>query len=91
MCNSATEDQIFKPNADENWPPDKNQHIIETYVGPIKNALEKEGKNIKKNKHYSNLIKGERTVLKELADQSNIPLKKQIREEQQPLYTLKIM
>lgn len=48
MCNSATEDQIFKPNADENWPPDKNQHIIETYVGPIKNALEKEGKILRK-------------------------------------------
>ena len=57
MCNSAVEDQNFKPKANENRTPDKNQPSIETYVKLTQNALGKEGKNIKKNKHYSNHYK----------------------------------
>ena len=76
MYNPSTEDQLFKPKTNKKWRPDKNHHTVETYIEATKNALETEEQNNNKNKYYNNLLKGERKVLKELADQNDIIITK---------------
>ena len=76
MYNPSTEYQLFKPKTDKKRRPDKNHHTVETYIEATKNALETEEQNNNKNKYYNNLLKGERKVLKELADQNDIIITK---------------
>ena len=75
MYNPSSEDQLFKPKTNKKWKPDKNHHTVETYTEATKDALETEEQNNNKNKYY-NLLKGERKVLKELADQNDIIITK---------------
>ena len=72
MYNPSREDQLFKPKTNKKWRPGKNHHIVETQSEATKNALETEEQNNNDNKYYNNLTKGERKVLKELADQNDI-------------------
>ena len=72
MYNPSREEQLFKPKTNKKWRPDKNHHIVETQSEATKNALETEEQNNNDNKYYNNLTKGERKVLKELADQNDI-------------------
>ena len=76
MYNPITEDQLLKPKTNKKWRPDKNHHIVETYIEATKNALETEEQNNSKNKYYNNLSKGERKALKELAERNDIIITK---------------
>ena len=70
-----TEDQIFKPQSNKKWRPNKNHHTIETYTEAKEREL-KQQEDISYNKGYSNLSKGGRIAKKELSDHTDIIITK---------------
>ena len=74
------EDQIFKPQSDMKWTPNKNHNTIETYIEATEKELRQQG-DISDNKWYKNLSKGERIAMNELSDHTDIIITKPIMEE----------
>ena len=70
-----TEDQIFKPQSNKKWAPNKNHHTIETNTEAKEREL-KQQEDVSYNKGYSNLSKGGRIAKKELSDHTDIIITK---------------
>ena len=70
----TTEQQIFQPQKKEKWTPNKNNHTVLTYTEATQRELEKEQTKMKE-KPY-NLIKNERTSMKELREREGIMITK---------------
>ena len=49
-----TEDQMFKPQSNKKWTPNKKYHTIETYIEATETELKQQG-DISDNKGYKNL------------------------------------
>ena len=67
----STEDQIFKPQSNIKWTPNKSHQNIETYIEATERELKQQG-DISDNKGYNNLSKGERIAMKELSDHTDM-------------------
>ena len=72
---SNTEYQIFKPQRNKKWTPNKNNHTMKTYIEATEREL-KEKRDISDNKGYNNLSKDERIAMKELSDHTDIIITK---------------
>ena len=72
---SNTEYQIFKPQRNKKWTPNKNNHTMKTYIEATEREL-KEKRDISDNKGYNNLSKDERIAMKELNDHTGIIITK---------------
>ena len=40
------EDQIFRPQSNKKWTPNKNHHTIETYIGATERELKQQGDTV---------------------------------------------
>ena len=69
------EDQIFKPQSNKKWAPNKNHPTIEKCIEAIETELKQQG-NVSDNKGCNSLSKGERLALKELSDCRDIIITK---------------
>ena len=72
---SNTEYQIFKPQRNKKWTPNKNNHTMKTYIEATEREL-KQKRDISDNKGYNNLSKDERIAMKELSDHTDIIITK---------------
>ena len=70
-----SEDQMFKPQSNKKWTPNKNHSTIETYIGATEKELKQQG-DTSGNKGYNNLSKGERIAMKEVSDDTGIIITK---------------
>ena len=70
-----TEDQIFKPQSNKIWTPNKIHQTVEIYIKATEGELKQQG-DISSHKGYSNLSKGERIAMKELSDHTDIIITK---------------
>ena len=72
---SNTEYQIFKPQRNKKWTPNKNNHTMKTYIEATEREL-KQKRDVSDNKGYNNLSKDERISMKELSDHTDIIITK---------------